>query len=165
MPSQLYARVLVRLNVEHLIGPGNKNSEQVASLAASDFPQKDASLFDKFTGRLKLHHWLGRLIADAGIRLRLRLRAVVAWLCAFGCVHISEPVARSFAFTFGDLEKGLLNFFSYRTAPARANRNAIYGADGRDFGGGAGEEEFVSHVEGGALNAPFLHDNSQLVTN
>jgi len=56
-----------------------------------------------------------------------------------------------------DVKEGGLHFFCDGAAAAGADLDAVEFADGRDFGGGAGEEGFVGDVDLVAGDA-FLHD-------
>src|SRR4051812_19747073 len=83
----------------------------------------------------------------------------------FVLVRIGEPLARSFAFARRNLEEGFLNPLGDFTAAACADLNFIDGANRSDFGGCAGEEEFVRNVERGALYARLYDRNIQLAAN
>src|SRR5256885_1115765 len=61
-----------------------------------------------------------------------------------------------------DVKEGLLDLFGEGAAAARADLDAVYLADGRDFGGRAGEEDFIGDVQLVARDALLHHFQAQV---
>src|SRR5258708_27433876 len=62
-----------------------------------------------------------------------------------------------------DVKEGLLDLFGEGAAAARADLDAVYLADGRDFGGRAGEEDFIGDVQLVARDALLHHFQAQVL--
>ena len=62
-----------------------------------------------------------------------------------------------------DVKEGLLDLFGEGAAAARADLDAVHLADGRDFGGRAGEEDFIGDVQLVARDALLHHFQAQVL--
>src|SRR5215207_8530524 len=87
--------------------------------------------------------------------------------CCFfftGFIYKRQPVCteRSRPLRGDDLEELILETLRHFAATAAADRDTVDRPDRGDLGRGAGEENFIGEVEGGALNRSFKNFDTHL---